>query len=748
LTNHHENSQREHKRRYNQEGINTAFNDFLRIHQEDIKLLHTNHNALMQGAEQFAKIFYDYLLTNQATAKVLEDYQASGGEIKSLVKTQLQHLFDFLAGHTDADYAQRMAHIGEVHYRYGIEPVWIMGAYLLYLDHLEEIIHTNPEIKESDRGKLDDSVTKLLFRDMGLMLEGYWDASARELGKQQTKIVELQGQITSLLSNIPQLLWSVDVAKNRALYISPTTRDICDINIDMPIPCLGWTIPEDQETVRRAWQKALEGNKVEVESRVRHPEGTTRWFRRVFYPFKDSEGQVVRVDGLMEDTTDTKEMIERLHTLATTDSLTGLTNRTLLHDRLNQAITAASRRSDRDVVLMLMDLDHFKEINDTLGHVAGDQVLIQVARRLATGLRETDTLARLGGDEFAILLPDVKNGRRTGEKVAKSLLKSFIAPYIYEDNELYLGAGIGIVIYPEHGEDVATLMSRADVAMYGTKNKDMNYLFYDTALDPNAQLRLQLSTDLRHALARAEFVLYYQPKIDMKSRLVMGAEALIRWQHPEHGLLAPDRFIPLAERTGLISPITDWVIDTAAKQCHLWHDAGQLLRMAVNVPARTFQDIKLINKLKALLRKHRLPSECLEIEITENLLMSDIEHISGMLEKIRRLGITVAIDDFGTGYSSLAYLKRLSLQTLKIDQSFVIDMTRDENDAAIVRSTIDLAHNLGYNVVAEGIENQEAWDMLATLGCDGAQGNHIARPMPAEDFTRWLKQSPWKVSAD
>ena len=367
---------------------------------------------------------------------------------------------------------------------------------------------------------------------------------------------------------------------------------------------------------------------------------------------------------------------------------------------------------------------------------------MEVAQRLQSVLRDTDTLARLGGDEFAVLLPDVRDGRKTADKIAKKIMHCFGAPFKYDDNELYLGMGIGVALYPEHGEDAAILMSRADVAMYGTKNRDIGFLYYDAALDPNTPQRLQLSGDLRQALARAEFTLHYQPKIDIQTGLVIGAEALIRWNHPDHGLIAPDRFIPLAERTGMIGPTTYWVIETAARQCKTWRDAGHPLRVSVNVPGRIFHDPGFVERVENVLRAAGLAAKHLEIEITENILMTDIEHVSRVLEEVNRLGAHIAIDDFGTGYSSLAYLKKLPLGTLKIDKSFVLDMDKDENDAVIVRSTIDLAHNLGYRVVAEGIESKDTWDLLNILGCDGGQGFYISHPLPAEDFMRWLKESP------
>ena len=727
-------------RKYTRTTINQAFNDFLNLQASDKKLLKRYHETLMQDGEAFAIIFYDYLMASPVTAKVLENYQLQGGQIDDLVKKQLQHLFGFLSGNIDDDSAQRMAHIGEIHYRYGIEPVWIMGAYRLYLDHLQSRIRNNAEIKDRDRITLEDTVTKLLFRDMGLMLEGYWDTSLLSLSKEKEKVINLQDQITGLLANIPQLLWSIDIVNNQPLYVSPTAKEVCEMDVVTPIPCLGWTIAEDRQKVELAWQNALRGHTTEVESRVKQPDGELRWFRRLFYPYKNKAGDVIRIDGLMEDTTEAKATMERLHTLATTDSLTGLTNRTLFYDRLSQAIAAESRDGDHQVVMMLMDLDHFKEINDTLGHPAGDKVLIDVSQRLQTVLRKSDTLARLGGDEFGILLPHAKDGRYTAKRIAEKIQQAFVCPFHFEDNELFLGASVGITIYPEHGDDVATLMSRADVAMYGTKDTKDGYMFYEAKLDPHAQQNLLLSGDLRHALERNELVLHYQPKIDLATNTVMGAEALIRWQHPEHGLIPPDEFIPLAERTGLIRPITDWVIKTAVKQSKQWRNAGHEMRIAVNVSARSFQNSEgLAERIDSILKSLDMPADSLEVEITENLLMSDITNVFSMLKQISDLGVTIAIDDFGTGYSSLAYLKTLPLHTLKIDKSFVLDMATDENDAVIVRSTIDLAHNLGFSVVAEGIENAETLEILVELGCDGAQGYYFSKPLPADQFFDWMQ---------
>ncbi|MFA7554669.1 MAG: EAL domain-containing protein [Spongiibacteraceae bacterium] len=726
--------------------INQAFNRFLRLKESDKKLLQSYHGALMQGSDDFALIFYDYLMSSPETAKVINKYQQKGGLIGDLVKQQLQHLFGFLSGVIDDESAEKMARIGAVHLQYGIEPVWIMGAYKLYLDHLQSIVRLNPAINDCDRSALENTLTKLLFRDMGLMLEGYWDSNLLMLSLEKERVVSLQHQITSLLSNIPQLLWSIDVVQNKPLYVSPSANEICDMDIDLPIPCLNWTVPDDRGTVELAWQSALQGRIVEVESRVKQPSGELRWFRRLFCPYKNDSGEVVRIDGLMEDTTELKVTLERLNTLATTDSLTGLVNRSLFYDRLTQAINTAERNSEFQVVVMIMDLNHFKEINDALGHPAGDEVLAAVGQRLQKLIRKTDSLARLGGDEFGILLSQTREGFKTAQQLAEKIQQAFVEPYFIDDNELFIGASIGITIYPLHGNDVATLMRRADVAMYSTKGTEERYRFYDAKLDPDAQKILQLSGDLRHAVSRGELLLEFQPKIDLNANAVMGVEALLRWQHPERGLITPDEFIPLSERNGVINSITDWVIETAIKQSKVWRDKGYEIKVAVNVSARCFhQSGDLLNKIEDCLEAHDMPSSCLEIEITENLLMSDIHNIFNILEQISCLGVTIAIDDFGTGYSSLAYLKKLPLQTLKIDKSFVLDMTTDENDAVIIRSTIDLAHNLGLSVVAEGVENTETLDLLTELGCDGAQGFKFSKPLRADVLLDWFKQGEYAM---
>ena len=730
-------------RPYSAKSVNDAFSRFLGIGDRDRRMLRRYHNVLIEGSEEFAEAFRGFLQSFPATADILRRYCDRGGDLRSLVRGQIQHLWNLLSGSTTESSALRLAEIGQRCRRFGIEPVWVMGAYLQYWNHLHERIRSSPMVDAVDIPALEDAVTRLLFRDMGLILEGYWEAAWQRVEAGQRQVELLQHQVTSLLNTLPQILWSVDVISNKLLYVSPNARNLCGPDYDMPIPCLGWTIPEDRETVQRAWQQALNGEKVEVEARVTVAGAPQRWFRRVFQPHTDAGGRVVRIDGLMEEATDTRLAMERLNQLATTDDLTGLHNRALFRDRLDQAIASARRDSrKRQVVLMLMDLDHFKEINDTLGHPVGDAVLRQVAERLRAELRESDTLARLGGDEFGILLPEVEDGRATAERVARGVLACFSKPFRHGEQDLYVGAGIGIALYPQHGDDVDTLLSRADVAMYSAKHKDTPFVFYNAASDPHTPQRLQLVAEMRQAIDKGEFQLHYQPQVDLRHRCVTGVEALIRWNHPRLGLLLPEQFLSTAERTGLINPITDWVLEEAVRQGRIWHQNGLPLRVAVNLASRNFQQPDLVGKIERLIVG---AADCLEVEVTENVLVTDVGRAAAVLQRLHDMRVTVSIDDYGTGYSSLAYLKQLPLHTLKIDKSFVLDMARDENDAVIVRSTIDLAHNLGYRVVAEGVENDEVHDLLEILGCDTVQGHFISVPRDTLGFEAWLRDSGWSI---
>ena len=424
------------------------------------------------------------------------------------------------------------------------------------------------------------------------------------------------------------------------------------------------------------------------------------------------------------------------------DALTELPNRVLFRDRVAQAIRVAQR--DRSsLAVMLMDLDHFKEINDTLGHHHGDLLLQEVGKRLTTTLRASDTVARLGGDEFAILLPgasDARRGSDVGEKVSAALRR----PFDVNGLRLEVGASIGAAFYPAHGHDVETLIQRADIAMYVAKENQSGYEVYAPKQDKYSPRRLQLASELRRGFECDELIAYYQPKVEVSTGRVCGMEALMRWQHPTRGLVHPAEFIPIAEHTGLIAPATLKMLESALGQTVAWQAAGLPLTVAVNLSPRSLLDVRLPDQIAEVLERHQADPASLELEITESMIMSDPARAEVVLNRLSAMGVVLAIDDFGTGYSSLAHLKRLPVTDIKIDKSFVLNMAEDRSDAVIVRSTIELARNLGLRVVAEGVEDERVWAQLREFGCDLAQGYFVSHALPADEVAPFI--ASWEAS--
>ncbi|MFN2617401.1 MAG: putative bifunctional diguanylate cyclase/phosphodiesterase [Thermoleophilaceae bacterium] len=418
------------------------------------------------------------------------------------------------------------------------------------------------------------------------------------------------------------------------------------------------------------------------------------------------------------------------------DPLTGLPNRALFHELLERAILAGRRRQSLTAV-MVMDLDRFKEINDTLGHFNGDQLLQRLAGRLRAVLRDADTIARLGGDEFALLMPDMPD-REAVRKAVGRVLQAFEEPFVVGGIALQVQGSVGIALFPEHGKRADAILHAADMAMYVAKAAQSGYEFHSPKEAHNSPDRLALLAELRRGIEDGQLILHYQPKAELSSRRVMGVEALVRWQHPSRGLLPPDEFVSLAEQTGLIRPLTQFVLETALRQCRAWRDDGLELDVAINLSVHNLMDLRFADDLARLIAESKLPPSALQLEITESMIMSEPRRAMSMLSKLKSMGLSLAVDDFGTGYSSLAYLKELPVGVIKIDRSFVIPMLESENDAAIVRSTIDLGRNLGLQVVAEGVESEEAWRTLASYGCDIAQGFHLSRPLAPADLTGWL----------
>lgn len=449
----------------------------------------------------------------------------------------------------------------------------------------------------------------------------------------------------------------------------------------------------------------------------------------------DEIGELAQAFNHMQEGISRRE--HRITELAYTDRLTGLPNRALFSDRLHQTIVDALP-DQRTFSVMMMDLDRFKYVNDTLGHPIGDLLLREVAERLRTTLpNDSDLVARLGGDEFAVLLPS--HDAAGAERVGAQILKALELPIMIEGQPVDVGASIGIVMFPHNGTDMNVLLRRADIAMYVAKRANSGVALYDQRHDQNSAERLSLMSELRQAVEHDQLMLHYQPKVDLATGTVRYVEALVRWDHPTRGYVPPDQFIPFAEQTGYIKAISHWVAEQAIRQCAAWRVEGIELAVSVNVSARELMQASLPDTFSMLLRKYRVPPEMLWIEITESAIMDDPNHAIETLDRLHALGIRLAIDDFGTGYSSLSYLKRMPVDELKIDKSFVMGMTQHRDDETIVRSTIDLAHNMGLKVVAEGVESEVVMRRLAELRCDLAQGFHLSRPLPPSKLEDWLR---------
>jgi len=456
-------------------------------------------------------------------------------------------------------------------------------------------------------------------------------------------------------------------------------------------------------------------------------------------PLKDLTEKQYGYLSIMADITERKAAEKQIEFLAYHDSLTGLPNRLLLQDRFEHAKAYAVRAGTK-VALLLMDLDNFKSINDTLGHAAGDALLKQVVTRLGECVRQTDIVSRQGGDEFLIILPGLDHADDTVPVLVK-VVGRLQDPFHVADHEISTSVSIGISIFPEDGTSFETLLKKADIAMYQVKNSGRNdYRFFDETTNVEAGEHLTIRNDLRRALDRNEFMVYYQPQHDLTSGAVVGAEALIRWNHPERGMMAPGRFIPVAEESGLIVPIGEWVLREACNQAMAWKRAGLPdLSIAVNLSAVQFKRGNIEACVLQVLDETGFDPVLLELELTESILIQDVESVLASVKRLKLLGVKLSIDDFGTGYSSLSYLKRFDVDKLKIDQSFVQNLATDPDDAAIVRAIIQMAHALNLKTIAEGVETAEMVQQLRIFKCDEVQGYYYARPMPADEFERYTR---------
>ncbi|MFO1430175.1 MAG: EAL domain-containing protein [Candidatus Competibacteraceae bacterium] len=544
----------------------------------------------------------------------------------------------------------------------------------------------------------------------------------------------------NVLDHFPDPVWQADT-NGRGRYFNRSWLEFTGRTLEQELGD-GWIAgihPDDREHWLHTLQEACrERRPLAREYRLQYHGEEYRWVFERGKPCLSPDGTLLGYVGSCHDVQEEKQLQEQLRYIGQYDPLTGLPNQTLLEDRLRQAL-ANARRSGKQVVLLFTNLDCFKIVNDSLGYKVGDQLLQQVAKRLKRCLREGDTLSRRGGDEFMVLLSDLRHIEDAAH-VADKLLKSLADPYTIDEIELHISASIGISIYPDDGQDVETLLRNADTAMYFAKQNGRNrYQFFTPVMNSRAYEYLMMQNHLRRALEREEFELNYQPQVDLKRGMIVGAEALLRWRHPELGMIAPSQFIPIAEESGLIVPIGEWVMHEACRQGRLWQEARlPPLTIAINLSAAQFRKGDIVHNIERAFRENRLDPSRLELELTEGTVMQNAEEAIRILRELKAMGIKLSIDDFGTGYSSLSYLKRFPIDRLKVDKSFVRDITLNEDDAEITRAIIGMAHGLGLKVIAEGVEHEDQLKFLRWQKCDDMQGYYFSRPLQAGAFEELL----------
>lgn len=557
----------------------------------------------------------------------------------------------------------------------------------------------------------------------------------------QQKISASEKDLSAILNNMQDTFYRTDNNGDLTM-VSPSVAKLLGYTQD---EVLGMNISDlylDPNGSRQfmALLKQNNGRIYNYETPLRRKDGSILWVSSNAHWRVDQDGNVLGTEGTARDITKSKRTEQRLYYLANYDSLTELPNRTLFRDRLRHAM-ALARRNRKKIALFFLDIDHFKSINDSLGHLAGDQLLQAVARRIRSCAREGDTVARMGGDEFTVILEGIQS-HQDAEQVAGKIIETMSSPIQLEDHNIYVSPSIGISLYPDDSENIDEMIRCADTAMYQAKDQGRNnYQFFTRDMKYAAIESLLLQNNLRTALDRNQLMLYYQPQLDLQSGLMVGMEALIRWLHPEHGFLQPADFIPLAEESGLITYIDDWVLENVCTQINIWKDLGlPLVNVAVNLSSLQFQQRDFVDKVKSILNTTRIDPSLLEFEITEGILINDVEQAAITLRQLGDLGIRLCIDDFGMGYSSLSYLRQFPLHALKIDRSFIRDVDNGHRDSAITEAIIAMGHSLDLEVVAEGVEREEQLSFLVPKGCDRVQGYLFSGPCSATDIAEWMGQ--------
>ncbi len=706
---------------------------------------------------QLEQLLEDEIAIRKATEAKLRDEQAfSEAAMQSLPRALFMFERDGKMVRWNAQFATNTGHNSEDLAKMRALDFISEGDREMVADVVNRIFETGEEIVIEAHMRRKDGATfpySMYGRAADLNGQRYCIGVGRDITEQkrtEREIARAKERLDLALVGSGLAIWDWDIVNNQ-VFFSDNWRALLSVRaregagLVYPIEeVVTFSHPDDHERFQAAVTSAANGSAEDFQCEYRVPGETQEWVwlhSKGKVTNRDASGHPVRMTGTTANITKRKSAEERVEFLATRDPLTGLPNRMLVNDRLEQGVANAARKR-AGLAFMFIDLDRFKTINDSLGHDVGDELLKRVAARLSACVRVSDTVARLGGDEFAVILENLpgSEGRDVHEgaqQVAEKMIASLASPIMINTHHLTTSCSIGIGIYPTDGPDPKTLMKHADVAMYDAKAKGRNnYQFFSHELNARAQERLSIENYLRLALRRDELLLHYQPRVSFKTGQVTGVEALLRWQHPRHGLLSPDKFIGVAEDSGLIVPMGEWVIERAFQQIAEWqHKSGRDIRLAVNMSVgQMFDGDRLVRMLEQSAKTTGLDLRTVELELTESMLLKNINDTAVLLKQLGDMGLGLAIDDFGTGYSSLSYLKQLPVDSIKVDSSFVRDIGTDPNDEAIIRAIIAMTHSLKLNVIAEGVENEDQYRVLRDLACDEYQGFFFSKPLPPAEF--------------
>jgi diguanylate cyclase (GGDEF)-like protein/PAS domain S-box-containing protein len=703
--------------------------EFLEFTDADVALLRELHASLEAQRDPFSEVFYRHLQHFPNLLPLLGNAE----KLERLKHTQSVYFSQLTEGEYGPGYVENRLHVGLVHQRVGLTPQWYIGAYRKYLHELMPGIY---HLLGNDAEKCIatySALLKIVFFDMELALDTYFHAEHQAVVREK----QFSKQI---ISDMPSGMAVVDVA----LDVRMVNRALLDMfGLGSAEACVGLPLTGllgVNESLTRALENVFEhGEMCSGLAFERHEALDDRYYLADISRAVTEEGQTLLL-FMVSDITAYKKAEERAQYLAKFDALTGLPNRGLIHDRIDYTCTL-SKRGEGVVATMLIDLDRFELINQSLGSAHSDEVLKQAAVRLSDCLRESDTVGRTGGNEYVMILLSM-NAAADATVVAKKVLEALATPFQIAGHQLHLTASIGIAVAPGDGENAQELLRSAAAALHQAKKDGRNqFCFFQAEMNQRSQRDMQLESGLHRAAESFDFELHYQPKVDLRSGEICGLEALLRWQHPERGRINPADFIPMLEENGLIVPVGTWVLRTACAQAMAWQSMGiKPCSVAVNLSSVQFHRQDLSKVVQQVLKETGLEAKYLELEITESIIMKDVDRAVETLRALKALGVKLSVDDFGTGHSSLNYLKRFAVDALKIDQSFITDLATDADDALITRTIIDLAHNLRMQVIAEGVESAAQLSFLLHNNCDEMQGYFYSKPLPIEACTALLKE--------